>query len=84
MIYISLRYINQRIFHGVLEEYRLCIQAKIEQNKDPMEFLGYESEDFHWILNEGKMVKSFLHLEDIKNNSLISQLWNGYEYVSGS
>ena len=67
-----------------MEEDRLYIQTKIEQNHDQMEFFGYETEDFWWILHEGKMVKSFLHLEDMKNNCSISQLWNGSEYVYGS
>ena len=40
--------------------------------------------DFQWILHEGKMVRSFLHLEDLRNSYSISQLWNGSEYVSGS
>ncbi len=49
-----------------------------------MEFFGYETDNFCWILNEGKMVKSFLHLEDIKSDCSIKDLWNGTEFISGS
>ncbi len=49
-----------------------------------MEFFGYETDNFHWILNEGKMVKSFLHLEDIKSNCSIKELWHGSKLISGS
>ena len=81
----TLKYINNRIYCGeILESDRLNIQMKIEQNHDYMEFFGYESDDFHWIHNEGKMVKSFLHLEDIKINSSISKLLNGSGYIMGS
>lgn len=37
-----------------------------------------------WIQHEGKMVKSFLHLEDIHANITLNEIWNGSKYVSTS
>ncbi len=51
-LHSNLRYINRHIFQGeTLECHRLIIQTRIEQHQDQMEFFGYETNDFKWILN---------------------------------
>ncbi len=62
-----MHYITKCIFSGEhLEDDQLHIQARIEQIQDRKWFVSDHNEyEMHWIEYEEKMVKSFLHLEDL-------------------
>ena len=49
---------------------------QITQIKEQNAFFDQQDgESLSWILNEGHMVKSFLHLEDIKQDLSVKKLW---------
>ena len=72
----SLTYVNKRIFLGEnLEQDHLLLQQKIHHLLECSWFFDDETKtDVDWILHEGKMVKSFLHLEDSHMDSSIHAL----------
>ncbi len=82
----TLRYINRQIFHKEnLEEDCLHIQSWIEQVQDSKFFFDRdEGEALQWVLREGKMSPSFLHLEYIRNKASMNKLWNGSKFVDSS
>ncbi len=79
----SLRLINQRIFSGEqLNLDRIRLQLKVEQLKNRAWFASDRYEcSLEWVQNEGKMVKSFLHLEDTHADIALHEAWNGQQYV---
>ena len=72
----TLKYINLRIFQGEnLESNRLWIQSKIDQLLNRSWLCDDTNDcDIDWVLHEGKMVKSFLHLEDVSCPLSIKEL----------
>ncbi len=80
-LHSTLKYINKQIFLGEsLDHDRLLVQTRIEQHCDHLCFFSFDSDSLQWIVNEGKMVCSFLHLKDVKNTTVIKEL----KYHGGS
>ncbi len=52
----------------------MLVQTRIEQHCNHLYLFNSDSTSLQWIVNEGKMVWSFLHLEDVKNTTLIKEL----------
>ena len=63
----SLCLINKRIYYGEqLDSDRIWLQLKVKQLKNRAWFASDRNEcSLEWFQSEGKMVKLFLHLEDI-------------------
>ncbi len=81
----TLKYINKQFFLGEsLDHNRLLVQARIEQHCDHLHFFNSDSNSLQWIVNEGKMVQSLLHLEDVKNTILIKELKHNGGSTCGS
>ena len=81
-----LKYLNKRIFHGDdLDMERKNIEAKIENTRDKIWFTSNSNDhDIEWLLNEGMMVKSFLHLEDIQGSPGIKELFDSSQTACNS
>ncbi len=81
-----LKYLNKRIYLGDdLDMERRNVEAKIENTRDKIWFTSDSNDqDIEWILNEGKMVKSFLHLDDIQGSPKIKELSDGNHTASSS
>ena len=84
-LHTTLKYINKHIFSGEsLDHDRLLVQTRIEQHCDCLCFFNSDSTLLQWIINKGKMVQSFLHLEDVKNTILIKELKHKGSSICGS
>ncbi len=71
----SLRIINNRIYAGKnLAIDRIHLENRITQVKEHAQFFSDWDENLEWIINEGKMVPSFLHLEDERQSLSIDKL----------
>ena len=63
----TLKYVNNKIYVGdKLNEDRLLLETRIEQIQDHAWFDCKDAQELTWIMQEGKMVPGFLHLEDVK------------------
>ncbi len=58
----------------MLDMDKLLIQTRIEAAQDKITFFNCREGDIDWILHEGHMVKSFLHLEDQKPDHSLKKL----------
>ncbi len=64
---------------------RKRLEARILATQDRIWFTSESNDyDIEWILQEGRMVKSFLHLEDICRDPGLYELFDGHNIVSSS
>ena len=79
----SLCLINKCIFYREqFDSDRTWLQLKVEQLKSRAWFASDKNDcELEWLQSEGKMVKSFLHSEDVHADILLHKVWNGQQFV---
>ena len=83
---MSLRCVNKLLYEGKnMEQDHLHLQSCVCELQRHMWFASDDNDwDIDWIMHEGKMVKSFLHLEDVHVDLSLHEVHSGNTVLSSS